>query len=96
MSQKHNDRWKEFVFSYATRTEYQDKPGELTPQQVLETIRNLVPQDTIVATDVGQHQMWTIQHFHFDYPGQLLTSGGFGTMGFGLGAAIGRQAGQSR
>ena len=37
-----------------------------TPQQVLETIRNMVPQDTIVATDVGQHQMWTIQHFHFD------------------------------
>ncbi len=36
--------------------------------------------------------MWAIQHFHFDYPGQLLTSGGFGTMGFGLGAAIGAQA----
>ena len=49
--------------------------------------------DTIVATDVGQHQMWAIQHFHFDYPGQLITSGGFGTMGFGLGAAIGAKAG---
>ena len=46
-----------------------------------------------MSTDVGQHQMWSIQHFHFDYPGQLLTSGGFGTMGFGLGAAIGAQAG---
>ena len=44
-------------------------------------------------TDVGQHQMWAIQHFHFDYPGQLITSGGFGTMGFGLGAAIGAQTG---
>ncbi len=65
----------------------------LTPRQVLETIRRLAPQDTIVSTDVGQHQMWSIQHFHFDYPGQLLTSGGFGTMGFGLGAAIGAQAG---
>ncbi|MFR6379461.1 MAG: thiamine pyrophosphate-dependent enzyme [Evtepia sp.] len=42
---------------------------------------------------MGQHQMWAIQHFHFDYPGQLLTSGGFGTMGFGLGAAIGAQMG---
>ena len=49
--------------------------------------------DTIVSTDVGQHQMWAIQHFHFDYPGQLITSGGFGTMGFGLGAAIGSQIG---
>ena len=65
----------------------------LTPKQVLETIRRLAPQDAIVATDVGQHQMWSIQHFHFDYPGQLLTSGGFGTMGFGLGAAIGAKVG---
>ncbi len=65
----------------------------LTPKQVLETIRRLAPQDSIVATDVGQHQMWSIQHFHFDYPGQLLTSGGFGTMGFGLGAAIGAKVG---
>ena len=65
----------------------------LTPKQVLETIRRLAPQDTIVATDVGQHQMWSIQYFHFDYPGQLLTSGGFGTMGFGLGAAIGAKCG---
>ncbi len=65
----------------------------LTPKQALETIRQMAPWDTIVATDVGQHQMWTIQHFHFDYPGQLLTSGGFGTMGFGLGAAIGAKIG---
>ena len=65
----------------------------LTHKQVLETIRRLAPQDSIVATDVGQHQMWSIQHFHFDYPGQLLTSGGFGTMGFGLGAAIGAKVG---
>ena len=53
----------------------------------------MMPMDTIVATDVGQHQMWAIQHFHFDYPGQLITSGGFGTMGFGLGAAIGAKIG---
>jgi len=66
---------------------------KLTPKQVLEVIHRLAPQDAIVATDVGQHQMWSIQHFHFDYPGQLLTSGGFGTMGFGLGAAIGAKMG---
>ena len=86
-------RWKEFVFSYPKRVAYEDKPGQLTPQQVLETIRQIVPGDSIVATDVGQHQMWTIQHFNFDYPGQLLTSGGFGTMGFGLGAALGAKLG---
>ena len=66
---------------------------KLTPQQVLEVIRTQAPEDTIVATDVGQHQMWAIKYLHFSYPGQLLTSGGFGTMGFGLGAAIGAQMG---
>ncbi len=85
--------WREFVFSYPVQVAYEDKPGQLTPQQVLETIRQNVPGDSIVATDVGQHQMWTIQHFNFDYPGQLLTSGGFGTMGFGLGAALGAKLG---
>ena len=63
----------------------------LTPQQVLETIRIQMPPDAIVATDVGQHQMWAVKYLHFQYPGQMLTSGGFGTMGFGLGAAIGAQ-----
>lgn len=65
----------------------------LTPQQVLDVIQNDTPRDTMVATDVGQHQMWAIKYLHFRYPGQLLTSGGFGTMGFGLGAAIGAQVG---
>ena len=82
--------WKEHILSLKTPTVVEDTE-HLTPQQVLETIRKQAPQDAIVATDVGQHQMWSIQHFHFDYPGQLLTSGGFGTMGFGLGAAIGAQ-----
>ena len=85
--------WKDYVFSYPTETEYEENPSALTPKQILTAIARICPQDTVVATDVGQHQMWAIQHFHFDYPGQLLTSGGFGTMGFGLGAAIGAQAG---
>ena len=89
----HHDEWKAEVFSHPTETLYDEHPGCLTPGQVLSTISRLCPQDAIVATDVGQHQMWAIQHFHFDYPGQLLTSGGFGTMGFGLGAAIGAQVG---
>ena len=84
--------WKEEVFSNNIETVYDNGSDTLTPKQVLSTIAQRLPEHTIVATDVGQHQMWAIQHFHFDYPGQLLTSGGFGTMGFGLGAAIGAKA----
>ena len=87
------DRWKDFVLSFPRETEYGESESVLTPKQVLSAIARKCPQDSIVATDVGQHQMWAIQHLHFDYPGQLLTSGGFGTMGFGLGAAIGAKQG---
>ncbi|MEG2000156.1 MAG: biosynthetic-type acetolactate synthase large subunit [Evtepia sp.] len=93
VTQAKHDEWKEYVFSFKTETEYDEASDTLTPKQVLDTIARVAPVDTIVSTDVGQHQMWAIQHFHFDYPGQLLTSGGFGTMGFGLGAAIGAKVG---
>ena len=93
LTQQHHEAWKEYVFSFATETEYDENKDKLTPKQILRTIAEMLPQDTIVSTDVGQHQMWAIQHFHFDYSGQLLTSGGFGTMGFGLGAAIGAKVG---
>ena len=93
LKQQNHKEWKDFVFSYPTETVYEEGGDTLTPKQVCDTIAKLMPEDTIVATDVGQHQMWSIQHFHFDYPGQLITSGGFGTMGFGLGAAIGSKVG---
>ena len=92
LSQQEHKAWKDEILSLKRDTVVEDCE-QLTPRQVLETIRQLVPEQSIVATDVGQHQMWSIQHFHFEYPGQLLTSGGFGTMGFGLGAAIGAKAG---
>lgn len=60
-----------------------------TPQNIIETVNKNFSNDTIVATDVGQHQMWTIQHYDFQLPRTLLTSGGLGTMGYGMGAAIG-------
>ena len=84
--------WKAEVFSHDTHVPVVES-DHMTPDQVLRTIYGKVPADSIVATDVGQHQMWSIQHFHFTYPGQLLTSGGFGTMGFGLGAALGAKVG---
>lgn len=85
--------WKDYVFSFKIETEYDEGGDRLTPKQINDVIARVCPQDTIVATDVGQHQMWVTQHFHYDYPGQLITSGGFGTMGFGLGAAIGAKLG---
>ncbi|MBQ7288520.1 MAG: biosynthetic-type acetolactate synthase large subunit [Clostridia bacterium] len=93
LEKSEHSEWKKYVFSFKTETEYDEASNTLTPKQILSAIAKMMPQDTIVATDVGQHQMWAIQHFRFDYPGQLLTSGGFGTMGFGLGAAIGAKVG---
>ena len=89
-----NADWKNYVFSFRRETVYDDPgDGKLTPAEILTAAAEILPQDTMVTTDVGQHQMWAIQHFKFDYARQLTTSGGFGTMGFGLGAAIGVQAG---
>ena len=61
----------------------------LKPQWVIEELGRILPKDAIIATDVGQHQMWVAQFYPFNYPRQLLTSGGLGTMGFGLPAAMG-------
>ena len=93
LTQKDHTEWKNYVFSFKTETEYDASGETLTPKQISDAVARLLPEDTIVSTDVGQHQMWVVQHFHYDYPGQLLTSGGFGTMGFGLGAAIGAKIG---
>ena len=69
---------------------YVDTDDILQPQFVVETISNrLKDKNVIVSTDVGQHQMWTAQYFKFQKPRTFLTSGGFGTMGFGLPACIG-------
>ncbi len=62
---------------------------DITPKQFIETLCNLTKGNAIISTEVGQHQMWTAQYYKFRYPKQFLTSGGLGTMGFGLGCAIG-------
>ncbi|MDD3293469.1 MAG: biosynthetic-type acetolactate synthase large subunit [Geobacteraceae bacterium] len=64
----------------------------IKPQAVIRKLRELSEPDAIIATDVGQHQMWTAQFFSFTRPRTLLSSGGLGTMGYGLPAAMGAQA----
>lgn len=65
--------------------------GGVAPRAALQAIRAAVPRDTIVTTEVGQHQIWTAQYFGFTSPRTFLSSGGLGTMGYGTGAAIGAQ-----
>jgi len=77
-------QWKgERLFSY----ELSD--SAIKPQAVVETLYRLTAGDAIVATEVGQNQMWTAQYYAFDKPRQLLSSGGLGTMGYGMPAAMG-------
>ncbi|KAK3640721.1 Acetolactate synthase, mitochondrial [Elasticomyces elasticus] len=82
--------WKErFPWAY----EKEDGPdGMIKPQTVISTLSDMTAhrkEDTIIATGVGQHQMWTAQHYRWRAPRTMITSGGLGTMGFGLPAAIG-------
>ncbi|WP_419492701.1 biosynthetic-type acetolactate synthase large subunit [Desulfovibrio sp.] len=68
-----------------------NKNGHIKPQQVIETMYSITKGDAIIATEVGQNQMWAAQFYTFTKPRTLLTSGGLGTMGYGFPAAIGAQ-----
>ncbi|MFS0861768.1 acetolactate synthase large subunit [Fredinandcohnia sp. 179-A 10B2 NHS] len=70
---------------------YQPSEEELKPQKLIELIYKYTGGEAIVTTDVGQHQMWAAQYYHFNKPNRWVTSGGLGTMGFGLPASIGAQ-----
>ncbi len=82
-----------------TLQEYQDKEplrfieneegGRLKPQWAIQRVGELLGDDALISTDVGQHQMWTAQFYPFNYPRQFMTSGGLGTMGVGLPYAMG-------
>lgn len=86
--------WKEKIEEYKKfEVENSDKRDGMTPKNVLSLLNNYLGKNTPIATDVGQHQMWSAQTLNFSTPRRFISSGGLGTMGFGLGAAIGAQIG---
>ena len=88
--------WNDTVSSWKKRYplsyDHKDADG-IPPQYVIDLLNEVAPEDSIIVTDVGQHQMWAAQLYRYRYPRTLLTSGGLGTMGYGFPAAIGAAIG---
>ena len=84
-----NDEWLSRITELKQSGKETYMSAGFTPQNIIETVRRFCGGETVIATDVGQHQMWVTQHYKLQKPRTLLTSGGLGAMGFGLGAAIG-------
>ncbi|SFV61975.1 Acetolactate synthase large subunit [hydrothermal vent metagenome] len=89
------EAWREVLNRYNNLhpQSYNDSDEVIKPQWAIERIGELVGEDAIITSDVGQHQMWAAQHYPFDRPRQWINSGGLGTMGFGFPAALGAKKG---
>ena len=85
----HHDEWVAHIERLKDMYPIKMNKAGLTGEYIIETIDAKTADDTIISTEVGQHQMWTAQLYKFKNPRTLLTSGGLGTMGYGLGASIG-------
>jgi acetolactate synthase I/II/III large subunit len=87
--------WLKQIYDWKSTTPLAYKQGEETikPQYVIDMLYELTGGEAIITTEVGQNQMWAAQYYHFKEPGNFITSGGLGVMGFGLPAAIGAQVG---
>ena len=86
IDEKDNKEWRREIASW--KVERKNKE-DFSPHNILDSFYEKLGKETFVATDVGQHQMWTAQYWPFNESNKFLTSGGLGTMGYGLGAAIG-------
>ena len=86
---QHHDAWMQQIREMKAKYPLFYDHSKLTCPMVIEKLDKLTKGDAIIVTDVGQHQMWAAQYYTFKKPRTLLTSGGLGTMGYGLGAAIG-------
>lgn len=94
IEQKDNKEWKEEILSMEEKYPNTYPTDILTGPTAISKIYELTDGNAIITTDVGQHQMWAAQMYKFKEPRQLLTSGGLGTMGYGLGACIGAKVGR--
>ncbi len=88
-----HSEWLEKIQDYKKRFPLSYETDKLTCPYIIEELDRLTDSDAIITTDVGQHQMWTSQYYKFKKPRTFLTSGGLGTMGYGLGACIGAKVG---
>ncbi len=93
LEQMDHSEWIKKIADYKKKYPLSYETDKLTCPYIIEELYNLTKGDAIISTDVGQHQMWTAQYYKFNKPRTLLTSGGLGTMGYGLGACIGAQVG---
>ena len=91
--QSHPD-WMDKIMGYKEKYPLRYHPGILTGPFVIEEVYRQTKGDAIIVTEVGQHQMWAAQYFRYDKPRTFLSSGGLGTMGYGLGASIGAKTGR--
>jgi len=88
---KDRSQWHDYINDLKRRYPLHTESDDLTPQYILDKIYEITGGDAIISTEVGQHQIWTAQYYKFTKPRTMITSGGLGTMGFGLGASIGAQ-----
>ena len=96
-AEKKHDEWRAKVEEFKKRSENDNfNPDDMRPFQIIDCVKKYAEHDTVIATDVGQHQMWTAQRYKFEKPRTFVTSGGLGTMGYGLGAAIGAAKGSGQ
>jgi acetolactate synthase-1/2/3 large subunit len=89
VNKKDNVSWIEKISDYKEEYKYNYNEEAVNVPYIIKKIGEYASEDTIVCTDVGQHQMWTAQHYPFTSPNKFLTSGGLGTMGYGMGASVG-------